>query len=152
MYSMVYGTDATSMNLLTGGATTGTEKLKYGADLVANLLPWLGVGVRGDVVQPDSHDSKESFGIVSPKLIFRSKFVTHEEITLQYSHYWDGDDVLAQQWLSAVGPKNIATATGYAASTPLLKAAGLGGGYRNYAGPPYPNDSNVFGFKATLWW
>jgi hypothetical protein len=60
--------------------------------------------------------------------------------------------VLPQQWLSAVGPKNIATATGYAASTPLLKAAGLAGGYRNYAGPPYPNDLNAFGIKATMWW
>jgi hypothetical protein len=152
MYSTVYGTDATSMNLLTGTATTGTEKLKYGADLLANVLPWLGVGVRGDYVQPDSHDTNESFGVISPKLVFRTKFVTHEEITLQYSHYWDGSDVLPQQWLSAVGPKNIATQAAYVASTPLLKSSTTPGGYVNYAGPAYPNDSNVFGIKATMWW
>jgi hypothetical protein len=151
LYSTVYDTDPTSLNLLTGSATAGTEKFKYGADLVANLLPWFGVGVRGDVVQPDSHDPKESFGVLSPKLIFRTKYVTHEEIILQYSHYWDGSDVLPQQWLSAVGPKNIATSTGYAASAQILPSA-VGGGYRNFAGPPYPNDSNVFGIKATMWW
>jgi hypothetical protein len=142
MYSTVSGTDATSVNLLTGIATSGTQKLKYGADLTANVLPWLGVGVRGDFVQPDSHDSNEAFGVVSPKLVIRTDYVTHEEITFQYSHYWDGTDVLPQQWLALVGAKNIATAAAHATA----------GGYTNFAGPPYPNDTNVFGAKVTMWW
>jgi hypothetical protein len=151
MYSVVYGTDPTSMNLLTGQATTGTQKLKYGADLVANLLPWLGIGARGDYVQPDSHDTNMSFGVLSPKIVFRSRYVTHEEITLQYSHYWDGSDVLPQQWLALVGTKNIATQTAYNNSAKVLPAV-AGGGYHNYAGVVYPNDANVFGIKATIWW
>jgi hypothetical protein len=126
------------MNLITGQKTDGTQKLKYGADLVANLLPWLGIGVRGDYVQPDSHDVHESFGVLSPKLIFRTKFITHEEITAQYSHYWNGSDVYPQQWLAVVGVKNIASA-----NAPM---------YMNFAGTPYPNDRDVFGIKATMWW
>jgi hypothetical protein len=152
MYATVNGTDATSMNLLTGTPTAGTQKLKYGADLVANLLPWFGVGVRGDYVQPDSHDTNMSFGVLSPKLVFRTKYVTHEEITLQYSHYWDGSDTLPQQWLSLVGSKNIASQAGYNASALVLPASAGGSGYHNYAGPVYPNDQNVFGIKATIWW
>jgi hypothetical protein len=112
--------------------TDGTKKLKYGADLVASLLPWLGVGVRGDYVQPDSHDTSTSFGVISPKLIIRSKFVTHEEITAQYSHYFNGADVLPQQFLSQVGVKNI--------------------GQTFTSTSNYPNDENVFGIKATMWW
>ena len=143
MYSVVSGTDSTSINLITGTPTDGTQKLKYGVDLVASLLPWLSVGARGDYVQPDSHDVHESFGVLSPKIMIHSKFITHEEITLQYSHYWDGADVLPQQWLSLVGEKNIASAT---------TQAMFGTMYPNYAGTPYPNDANVFGIKATMWW
>jgi hypothetical protein len=142
MYSTVAGTDATSVNLLTGIATAGTEKLKYGADLQANLLSWLAVGVRGDYVQPDSHDTNESFGVLSPKVVLRTTYVTHEEVTFQYSHYWDGSDVLPQQWLSVVGTKNVAS----------LAAHATAGGYSNFAGAPYPNDTNVFGVKVTMWW
>jgi hypothetical protein len=138
LYSAVSGTDPTSVNLLTGRPTAGSRKLKYGADLVANVVPWLGFGVRGDYVQPDSRDVHESFGVLSPKVIFRTRFVTHEEITLQYSRYWNGADVLPQQWLAVVGPKNIAS--------PAVPA------YTNSAGTPYPNDANVFGIKATTWW
>jgi hypothetical protein len=142
MYSTVSGTDAGSVNLLTGIATSGTQKLKYGADLLAYVLPWLAVGVRGDYVQPDSHDTNESFGVLSPKLVFRTSYVTHEEVTFQYSHYWDRSDVLPQQWLAVVGAKNIATPTAHATT----------GGYENFAGPPYLNDANVFGAKVTMWW
>jgi hypothetical protein len=154
LYSSVSGTDATSLNLLTGQPTAGTQKLKYGGDVVVNPIPWLGFGARADYVQPDSHDTSESFFVLSPKLVFRTKFVTHEEITLQYSHYWNGHDVLPQQWLALVGPKNISSLAGYNASSALAMLPGstLPGGYKNYAGPPYPPDSDVFGLKVTMWW
>jgi hypothetical protein len=132
MYSAVSGTDPTSISPYNGQATDGTKKLKYGADLVANVLPWFGFGVRGDLVQPDSHDAYQSFGVISPKLIFRTKFITHEEITAQYSHYWDGVDVLPQQTLAQIGTKNI------------------GKSYTSNA--MYPNDGDVFGLKCTMWW
>jgi hypothetical protein len=131
MYSAVSGTDATNINPFNQAPVDGTKKLKYGADLVANVLPWLGFGARGDFVQPDSHDTHESFGVLSPKIILRTKFITHEEITAQYSHYWNGADVIPQAWLSLTGIKNVG---------------------KSFATPSYPNDSDVFGIKATMWW
>ncbi|HXX68204.1 MAG TPA: hypothetical protein VEK07_13525, partial [Polyangiaceae bacterium] len=133
MYTAVSGADATNVNPFNGHLVDGTKKLKYGGDLIANVLPWLGFGVRGDYVQPDSGDVHESFGVVSPKLIFRTKFVTHEEITAQYSRYFDGADVLPQQYLALIGTKNINTTV-----FPVT--------------PAYPNDEQVFGIKATMWW
>lgn len=133
MYTAVSGADATNRNPFNNHVVDGTKKLKYGADLVANVLPWMGIGVRGDYVQPDSSDPSESFGVVSPKLILRTKFITHEEITAQYSRYFDGHDVLPQQYLALIGTKNINSTT--FADTPA-----------------YPNDEQVFGIKATIWW
>ena len=78
MYSAVSSKDSTA---------DGVKKLKYGADLVFNPLPWFGIGARADVVQPTSKAASDSFWVVSPKLLFRTKFITHEEITAQYSHY-----------------------------------------------------------------
>ncbi|MDP9149503.1 MAG: hypothetical protein M3O36_06130, partial [Myxococcota bacterium] len=74
----------------------GVSKLKYGADLIVVPLSWMGIGARADVVQPTDGDKEQSFWVVSPKLIFKTKFVTHEEITAQYSHYSYGKTVLAQ--------------------------------------------------------
>jgi hypothetical protein len=149
LYSSVSGTDKTSLNLLTGQPTAGTQKLKYGGDAVYNPLQWFGFGARFDYVQPDSHDSSESFGVLSPKLVFRTRLLTHEEITAQYSHYFNGHDVLPQQWLAAAGLKNISSPAGYAASAAAL---GTSGGYKNFAGPVYPADVDVFGIKVTMWW
>ena len=130
MLSAVSGTDAKSISPYNGRATEGTTKLKYGADVEASLLSWFGVGIRGDYMQPDGHDSSESFGVVTPKLFFRTKFISHEEIVLQYSHYWDGQDVLAQQSISSLGYANI--------------------GHNNTG--LYPTDANVFGIKALMAW
>lgn len=74
----------------------GTKKLKLGADLVYSALSWLAVGVRGDRVMPTSRDSEQSFSVISPKAMFRTHFLTHEEITLQYSKYTYGTNVKAQ--------------------------------------------------------
>jgi hypothetical protein len=78
MYTAVSSKDPTA---------DGVKKLKYGADLVFRALSWIGIGARTDVVQPSSRDATESFWVVSPKIIFRTAFITHEEITAQYSHY-----------------------------------------------------------------
>jgi hypothetical protein len=78
MYTTVSSKDTTA---------DGVKKLKYGADVVYDPLPWIGFGARADVVQPTSKDSTESFWVVSPKVLIRTKFLTHEEITAQYSHY-----------------------------------------------------------------
>jgi hypothetical protein len=63
------------------------SKLKFGADLFGNFLPVMGAGVRFDRVAPNSNISDQTFMILSPRLEFRSKWVTREKITLQYSRY-----------------------------------------------------------------
>ncbi|MDX2022260.1 MAG: hypothetical protein SF187_18635 [Deltaproteobacteria bacterium] len=65
-------------------------KLKVGADLLYTPLPWLGVGGRYDLVRPDSRDAEESFSVLSPRLQFRTQFLAHERITVQYSRYFLG--------------------------------------------------------------
>jgi hypothetical protein len=130
LFSAVSGTDPGSVSPYNARPTDGVKKLKYGADLEASLVSWLGVGVRGDYIKPDWHDASETFGVLTPRLFFRTRFITHEEIILQYSHYWDGQDVLPTQSISSIGYANIGHSN-----------TGL-----------YPNDVNVFGIKALMAW
>ena len=34
-----------------------------------------------------------AFSVISPKIVLRSEFVTHEQVILQYSRYINGDNV-----------------------------------------------------------
>ena len=95
MYTAVSSKDTTA---------DGVKKLKYGGDLVFRALSWLGFGARADVVQPTSKDSLQSFWVVSPKIIFKTAFITHEEITAQYSHYSYKADVTSQPPNNATPP------------------------------------------------
>jgi len=67
-----------------------TTKRKFGAIGSYSLLPWLAATVRYDNVTPDSNNTKKSFGVVSPALIFRTGWQSHDQIALQYSHWFDG--------------------------------------------------------------
>jgi hypothetical protein len=78
MFNKVTGT--------TGGAYD-VSKLKYGLDTIYSFMPMMAVGLRLDAVNQDMKDNTMSFYVFSPKLIFRSEFVTHEQIVLQYSYY-----------------------------------------------------------------
>lgn len=66
----------------------GTHKIKYGADLFYSALSWLGAALRFDRVQPHSDLAEQSFAILSPRLVFRSAWLTREQIFIQYSHYF----------------------------------------------------------------
>ncbi len=125
MYSAVSSTDTSGINPLLGD---GVKKLKWGGDAIFNMISWMGVGVRGDVVQPSNLDSGQTFAVLSPKVLFRSQFLSHEEITLQYSRYFYGSNVAPQP------PYGTAPTT-------------AGGRFSGY-----PPDANVFGMKATMWW
>lgn len=65
----------------------GITKLKYGVDLQYQALPWLTVATRYDRVQPHSDFPEQSFSVLSPRLVFKSNWVTREQISLQYSRY-----------------------------------------------------------------
>jgi hypothetical protein len=67
------------------------SKLKFGTEWTYTPLSWLGLGGRYDVVEPNLSNSKESFSVISPRIIFRTAFVTHEQVMIQYSRYFYGD-------------------------------------------------------------
>jgi hypothetical protein len=71
-----------------------TKKLKFGADALYTPLSWIGVGGRFDMVQPDLdakfEGSQRNFEVLSPRLVFKTQFVTHEAITLSYQRYFVG--------------------------------------------------------------
>lgn len=69
---------------------------KYGGELAYKPLSFLAVALRGDQVNLDAGDNKESFTIVSPRLIFSSDWNSQDQITLQYSRYFYGSGVLAR--------------------------------------------------------
>ncbi len=128
MYSAV----SSSLTTAQTGSTLlgdGVKKLKWGGDLIVAPLPWLGFGVRADYIQPTNiAGADQTFTVVSPKIIFHTKWVTHEEITLWYSHYTYQSAVLPQPPNGVVNPN----------------ATGVSG--------PFPPDANVVGLKGTFWW
>ncbi len=134
----------------------GIHKLKFGADLAYAALPWLTAAVRFDRLQPNSKVPEQSFAILSPRLVFKSKFVTREAITLQYSRYLynqrqckngtpadglvytDGEDQCVQPPSSPVPPDGFGAS--YATQTGQRGA------------PTTRPDLNVFKIEATMWW
>jgi len=65
----------------------GITKMKFGTDFLFDMFPVLALGTRFDYLAPNSRRTKQNFMILSPRLVFRSQLVTHEQITLQYSRY-----------------------------------------------------------------
>jgi hypothetical protein len=70
----------------------GQRMLKFGTELTYRWLSWLSFSGRVDRVVPNSKDAKESFTVVSPKIIFKSDWLSHEQVTLSYTHWWYGPD------------------------------------------------------------
>jgi len=77
-------------NKVTGTPNAGEDnvtKFKGGVDLVYSFMPTMAAGLRVDTVNPNMDNSQETFYVISPRLVFRSEFVTHEAVVLQYSYY-----------------------------------------------------------------
>jgi hypothetical protein len=125
----------------------GIRKLKYGVDLMGSLFPVFGVGLRYDRVQPNNEVPEQSFGVISPRLIFRTRWVTREEITIQYTRYMynerecdPANPLLCVQ--PATGP---VLPDGFGATTGNQDA--------NMRGAPLaPPDKDAFKIQATFWW
>jgi hypothetical protein len=110
-------------------ATQGTSKLKAGAQVLYTPLPVVSVGARFDEVQPNMDDSTHSFWVITPKLIFRTEFVTHEQVTVQYQYYGYGS------WYD-----NPTTTLPY----PYGQAGNLW--------VPLKPDKHTFTIAASMWW
>jgi hypothetical protein len=66
------------------------KKMKMGVEGTYSLLPWLAAGVRYDMVKPDMDFSSYNFAVLSPRVIFRTGWQAHDQVTLQYSHWFNG--------------------------------------------------------------
>lgn len=70
-----------------------TERLKLGGEVTYTPASWLGLDLRYDLVQPDLADNTQSFHVISPSLILRSAYASHEEVVIGTSHYVHGENV-----------------------------------------------------------
>jgi hypothetical protein len=137
-------------------------KSKFGADVAFQVLPWLTPAVRFDRVMPNNHLPEENFSILSPRVSFKSAWVTHERITFGYSRYF-----YAQRECE---PATVSTGTGAMPNPDPLSQ------WRCTRPPPSPvpydgfgtttgkqrhetratgvtrPDLNVFKVEATMWW
>jgi len=77
-------------NTINAAAAPADKKLKFGGEVTYLPLAWFGVGGRFDAVQPNLDDNTQNFSVVSPRVYFRTDFVTHEQIMVQYSRYFYG--------------------------------------------------------------
>jgi hypothetical protein len=145
----------------------GVKKFKFGTDLEFSALSWFGIGTRFDRVQPNSRIPEQSFSVLSPRLIFRSKWVTHEEIQVQYSRY-----IYNQRTCELFN--NAVTGTGAAEGGVTPADAGWEVGEERCVQPPtspalpdgfgstalngdrgaptFRPDVNVFKVQASMWW
>jgi hypothetical protein len=74
-----------------------TRKLyKFGAEVTYRTFPWLALSIRGDHVAPNSNDLQESFEVISPKIVFKTDWLSHEQVTLAYSKWFYGSHTHAE--------------------------------------------------------
>lgn len=101
---------------------SGVSKLKLGGEGAYSMFSWLAASVRVDRVMPNVQDNDQSFTIVSPRLIFRSKWNAHDQVVLQYSRFIYGDGVIVRS------------------------------GYPATPDPTIRPDRDVISLSATMWW
>jgi hypothetical protein len=145
----------------------GVSKLKFGTDLEFSALSWFGVGARFDRVQPNSRIPEQSFSVLSPRLIFRSKWVTHEEIQVQYSRYMynqrvcEGFDSAVTGTGATEGgvtPADGGWEVGEERCVQPPTSPALPDGFGSTAlngdrgAPTFRPDVNVFKVQASMWW
>ena len=68
-------------------------KVKLGAEASYSLLKWFATSARFDEVMNNVADSDETFSVVSARLLFRTDWQSRDQIVLQYSHWFNGDEV-----------------------------------------------------------
>jgi hypothetical protein len=87
--------DAASIDSVDPDAN-GKRLYKFGSEVTYRFFPWLAASFRADHVAPNSKDLQESFNVISPKLIFKSDWLSHEQVTLAYTRWFYGADTHAE--------------------------------------------------------
>lgn len=71
-------------------------KLKVGTEIIYDIVSWAAVGFRYDFVGSDLSDSERGYHIISPRILFRTDFLSHEQINIRYTRWFYGDRVVIQ--------------------------------------------------------
>jgi hypothetical protein len=128
-------------------------KVKWGFDLVGDVLPWFGAAFRFDRIQPNSEFPEQSFASIYPRLLFRTNFITHELISLGYTRYFYNARDCADDptGLRCVQPPSAPVLpSGFGATTGNQDAdTRAAPGFA--AGPQLP-DKQVVTLEASMWW
>jgi hypothetical protein len=74
----------------------GRKMYKFGTELTWRALPWLTFSGRYDHVAPNSKDTLETFDVICPRLIFKSDWLSHEQVTLAYTRWFYGEHTHAE--------------------------------------------------------
>lgn len=82
-------------------------KRKVGAEATYSLLSWLAASARFDHVRPDDDDADASFSVITPRVIFRSDWQSHDQVALSYSHWFYGDNVVVRSGSPALEDPTI---------------------------------------------
>ncbi len=72
------------------------KMIKFGAEATYRFFSWLALSARADRVVPNSKDPDESFSVISPKIIFKSDWLSHEQVTLAYARWFYGPHTHAE--------------------------------------------------------
>ncbi|MGE0325425.1 MAG: hypothetical protein AB7S68_24070 [Polyangiaceae bacterium] len=125
----------------------GLRKVKYGADVEWMMLKWFGVGARADRLQPNSRVPEQSFMVLSPRVVFRSSWVSNEMLVIQYSRYVYnqrecGDPTRPE--LCVQPPPSVETPDGFGSATADEDTMRTISATRP--------DVNVFRVDASMWW
>jgi hypothetical protein len=70
--------------------TDGRRLIKFGGEVTYQFISWAGLSGRYDHVIPDSNDESETFDAMSAKLLFRTQWITHEQVTVSYTRWLYG--------------------------------------------------------------
>lgn len=134
----------------------GVQKLKFGADLEFSPLSWFAVGFRADHLRPNSTIEEQNFSILSPRLVFRSDYATHEEISILYHRYVyaqrvcrNAQDLYCTQ--QATGPN---FPDGFGAFSGVTQPVNTRGGPLDpdAEGLYMPPQEHTLTVQATIWW
>jgi hypothetical protein len=71
----------------------GVNKLKYGAEATYSITSWFAASGRYDRVMANTDDSRQTYAVISPRLIFHSDWDSQDQVVLQYSRYMVGSGV-----------------------------------------------------------
>ena len=68
------------------------DMYRVGVDAFVSMLPWLAAGLRVDQVSPNTNRSAQTYHALTARLVFRTFWNSHEQVTLQYNKWIYGSE------------------------------------------------------------